>query len=177
MSCVERFCQPHIFRLLAIEAKLESGLDFLHSTAPHCSKYICTLRLWLGGAGEARTAPEWIFIWLERLENLQALFLVNQSFTGTLAAPALGIMLLLPVIHLKKLWLEDWVIFDDASDVLFILSTCSTTRNVYGAFMNKTLFSPPWFEAPLPMIIRLEALCKLQLHDRAILQMNSLVSS
>ncbi|KAF4566609.1 hypothetical protein EYR36_012040 [Pleurotus pulmonarius] len=85
-------------------------------------------------------------------------------------------MSLLPSIHLKQLWLEDWVIFNDASDVIFILSTCSTTLeeltlNVYGAFVNMTLSMPPWFEATLPTIVRLEALRALQLHDRAILQL------
>ncbi len=88
----------------------------------------------------------------------------------------LGIMSLLPAIHLKQLWLEDWVIFNDASDVLFILSTCSTTLekltlNVYGAFVNMTLSMPPRFEATLPTIVHFDALRALQLHDRAILQL------
>ncbi|KAJ8688714.1 hypothetical protein PTI98_013473 [Pleurotus ostreatus] len=116
--------RSYMFRTITIcEDSWNSRFSFLHFTSPHLCKYTRELRLELN---QRCLAPEWFSDCLERFTNLLALDLENWAKEPPLI-PLMGIGSLLANIPLKRLHLRKWVSFDDASDILHILSLCSAS--------------------------------------------------
>lgn len=119
--------RPYIFRTITIcEDSWNSRFFFLHFTSPHLCKYTRELRLsW----NTSCLAPEWFSDCLEHFANLLTLRLENRAslVTQPPLIPLMGIGSLLANIPLKQLHLRKWISFDDASDILHILSLCSAS--------------------------------------------------
>ncbi|KAF9494782.1 hypothetical protein BDN71DRAFT_924884 [Pleurotus eryngii] len=119
--------RPYIFRTITIsEDSWNFRFFFLHFSSPHLCEYTRELRLsWNTGC----LAPEWFSDCLEHFTNLLTLRLENRAslVTQPPLIPLMGIGSLLSNIPLKRLHLRKWISFDDASDILHILSLCSAS--------------------------------------------------
>lgn len=127
-------CQPRMFHTFTIDLYRSINspqilrLFFLHFTAPHLYKYIRNLNIIVTSCNN--DDHPWIPLALPLFVNLHSLSMHDEmsSSRPTLPEPiALGIMNLLAVVPLKKLSLSSWNIAKDASDLLPLLSACSST--------------------------------------------------
>lgn len=101
------------------------------------------------------------------LKNLRALRLRNCRSAPPPIVPApflLGILSLISSVPLKTLHLESWSFLKDGSDLLYILSCCSTTLE--DLFIQKTAYDHGMIvdtRTRAPSVVRLEALRNLRL--------------
>ncbi len=133
-------CRPHTVHTVVVSAQnFYTRLEFLNFTAPHLSKHIVELTLQWDDC--ILDTPEWISECLLRLSGLRALRLKNCRAAPPPVVPgpfALGILSLIAAVPLKALYLESWSFLKDASDLLHILSRCSSSLE--DLFIQKTAY-------------------------------------
>ncbi|KAF9493563.1 hypothetical protein BDN71DRAFT_1450020 [Pleurotus eryngii] len=159
------FCRPLIFSRIYIDC--EGFMEYadyaaLHFEMPHLCKHIRELSLNITSA--AAPPPEWLDDCLSRFTNLKELELrncsefaqpgVNPSFVRAISAS------LLPNTSLKCLAL---IGFRDASDLLLVLSACSTTLEDLMIHCRQGEYSPAT-TAVVPSVLHMEALRSLELY-------------
>lgn len=133
-------CRPKVFRRVVVRTdNFHTRFGFLHFTAFHLSKYIVDLTIQWDEC--ILTTPGWMPDCLLRLKSLQILRLDNCRSAPPPIVPApfaLGIISLIASVPLKALYLESWSFLKDASDLLYILSCCSSTLE--DLFIQKTSY-------------------------------------
>ncbi|KAF4564459.1 hypothetical protein EYR36_002393 [Pleurotus pulmonarius] len=130
---------------------------FLHFTAPHLCEYVRELRLDFSDS-VTDSLPEWMHACLCRFKNVRELEVCNWSDTHeAITTPlARGLASLLSATNLKRLALSFWEEVEDTSDLLLILSACSTTLE------DLSIDFPLEALVTAPLVIHLEALRKLE---------------
>ncbi|KAF7440247.1 hypothetical protein PC9H_000591 [Pleurotus ostreatus] len=154
---------------ICISQERDSPLSFLHFTAPHLYRYVTDLILFWDR--DVYGAPEWIPNTLPRFVNLRSLYLESRMTSGAPALPrpfALGVMALLDKAPLKCLSLTYWDFLADASDLLLLLSVCSTTLEelsleTCSVSDRGTMPNMIVSESRVPPIVCLQALRKIKL--------------
>lgn len=133
-------CRPQAFHTVVVRPQnFHARFEFLHFTAPHLSKHIVELTIQWDEC--ILNTPEWMTECLLRLKSLRALRLKNCRSAPPPIVPtsfSSGVLSLIAAVPLKALYLESWSFSNDASDLLDILSRCSTSLE--DLFIQKTAY-------------------------------------